>query len=282
MKLAYSSEELKKTANDIRINIVESIHCGGSGHPGGSLSIAEMMAVLYFHEMDVDEKNPKWEDRDRFVLSKGHAAPAYYAALAERGYFDKEVLKTLRHIDSILQGHPDMKKVPGVDMSTGSLGQGISAAAGMARFAKQIGKGFRVYSILGDGEIQEGQVWEAVMSAGHFKLDNLTAFLDNNDLQIDGHVSAEMSVYPIREKFEAFGWNVVEADGHDVDELVEAVAKAKACEGKPTLIWCKTVKGKGVSFMENQVGWHGTAPNDEQYAVAMEELEKAGEALCQK
>ena len=282
MKLAYSSEELKKTANDIRINIVESIHCGGSGHPGGSLSIAEMMAVLYFHEMDVDEKNPKWEDRDRFVLSKGHAAPAYYAALAERGYFDKEVLKTLRHIDSILQGHPDMKKVPGVDMSTGSLGQGISAAAGMARFAKQTGKGFRVYSILGDGEIQEGQVWEAVMSAGHFKLDNLTAFLDNNDLQIDGHVSAEMSVYPIREKFEAFGWNVVEADGHDVDELVEAVAKAKACERKPTLIWCKTVKGKGVSFMENQVGWHGTAPNDEQYAVAMEELEKAGEALCQK
>ena len=275
MKLAYSSEELKKTANDIRINIVESIHCGGSGHPGGSLSIAEMMAVLYFHEMDVDEKNPKWEDRDRFVLSKGHAAPAYYAALAERGYFDKEVLKTLRHIDSILQGHPDMKKVPGVDMSTGSLGQGISAAAGMARFAKQTGKGFRVYSILGDGEIQEGQVWEAVMSAGHFKLDNLTAFLDNNDLQIDGHVSAEMSVYPIREKFEAFGWNVVEADGHDVDELVEAVAKAKACEGKPTLIWCKTVKGKGVSFMENQVGWHGKAPNEEQYRTAMEELTAA-------
>ena len=272
MKLAYSSEELKKTANDIRINIVESIHCGGSGHPGGSLSIAEMMAVLYFHEMDVDEKNPKWEDRDRFVLSKGHAAPAYYAALAERGYFDKEVLKTLRHIDSILQGHPDMKKVPGVDMSTGSLGQGISAAAGMARFAKQTGKGFRVYSILGDGEIQEGQVWEAVMSAGHFKLDNLTAFLDNNDLQIDGHVSAEMSVYPIREKFEAFGWNVVEADGHDVDELVEAVAKAKACEGKPTLIWCKTVKGKGVSFTENQVGWHGGAINDEQYETAMKEL----------
>ena len=272
MKLAYSSEELKKTANDIRINIVESIHCGGSGHPGGSLSIAEMMAVLYFHEMDVDEKNPKWEDRDRFVLSKGHAAPAYYAALAERGYFDKEVLKTLRHIDSILQGHPDMKKVPGVDMSTGSLGQGISAAAGMARFAKQTGKGFRVYSILGDGEIQEGQVWEAVMSAGHFKLDNLTAFLDNNDLQIDGHVSAEMSVYPIREKFEAFGWNVVEADGHDVDELVEAVAKAKACEGKPTLIWCKTVKGKGVSFMENNAGWHGKAPNDEEFEIAMKEL----------
>ena len=272
MKLAYSSEELKKTANDIRIDIVESIHCGGSGHPGGSLSIAEMMAVLYFREMDVDEKNPKWEDRDRFVLSKGHAAPAYYAALAERGYFDKEVLKTLRHIDSILQGHPDMKKVPGVDMSTGSLGQGISAAAGMARFAKQAGKSFRVYSILGDGEVQEGQVWEAVMSAGHFKLDNLTAFLDNNDLQIDGHVSAEMSVYPIREKFEAFGWNVVEADGHDVDDLAEAVAKAKACEGKPTLIWCKTVKGKGVSFMENQVGWHGGAINDEQYEIAMKEL----------
>ncbi len=272
MRLEYSAEELKKVANDIRIDVVESIHCGGSGHPGGSLSIAEMMAVLYFHEMNVDEKNPKWEDRDRFVLSKGHAAPAYYAALAERGYFDKEVLKTLRHIDSILQGHPDMKKVPGVDMSTGSLGQGISAAAGMAHYAKRAGKDFRVYAILGDGEIQEGQVWEAAMSAGHFKLDNLTAFLDNNDLQIDGHVSEEMSIYPVREKFEAFGWNVVEADGHDIEELEAALEQARSCKGRPTLIWCKTVKGKGVSFMENQAGWHGGSINDEQYETAMKEL----------
>ena len=272
MRLEYSAEELKKVANDIRIDVVESIHCGGSGHPGGSLSIAEMMAVLYFHEMNVDEKNPKWEDRDRFVLSKGHAAPAYYAALAERGYFDKEVLKTLRHIDSILQGHPDMKKVPGVDMSTGSLGQGISAAAGMAHYAKRAGKDFRVYAILGDGEIQEGQVWEAAMSAGHFKLDNLTAFLDNNDLQIDGHVSEEMSIYPVREKFEAFGWNVVEADGHDIEELEAALEQARSCKGRPTLIWCKTVKGKGVSFMENQAVWHGGSINDEQYETAMKEL----------
>lgn len=272
MRLEYSAEELKKVANDIRIDVVESIHCGGSGHPGGSLSIAEMMAVLYFHEMNVDEKNPKWEDRDRFVLSKGHAAPAYYAALAERRYFDKDVLKTLRHIDSILQGHPDMKKVPGVDMSTGSLGQGISAAAGMAHYAKRAGKEFRVYSILGDGEIQEGQVWEAAMSAGHFKLDNLTAFLDNNDLQIDGHVSEEMSIYPVREKFEAFGWNVVEADGHDIEELEAVLEQARSCKGRPTLIWCKTVKGKGVSFMENQAGWHGGSINDEQYETAMKEL----------
>ena len=274
MRLKYSAEELEKVANDIRIDIIESIHCGGSGHPGGSLSIAEMMAVLYFHEMNVDEKNPKWEDRDRFVLSKGHAAPAYYAALAERGYFDKAELKTLRHIDSMLQGHPDMKKVPGVDMSTGSLGQGLSAAAGMAHYAKRTGKDFRVYCILGDGEIQEGQVWEAAMSAGHFKLDNLIAFLDNNDLQIDGHVSDEMSVYPIREKFEAFGWNVIESDGHKVEELLEALEQARNFKDKPTLIWCKTVKGKGVSFMENQVGWHGGAINDEQYQTAMKELKR--------
>lgn len=274
MRLKYSAEELEKVANDIRIDIIESIHCGGSGHPGGSLSIAEMMAVLYFHEMNVDEKNPKWEDRDRFVLSKGHAAPAYYAALAERGYFDKAELKTLRHIDSMLQGHPDMKKVPGVDMSTGSLGQGISAAAGMAHYAKKTGKDFRVYCILGDGEIQEGQVWEAAMSAGHFKLDNLIAFLDNNDLQIDGHVSDEMSVYPIREKFEAFGWNVIESDGHKVEELLKALEQARTFKDKPTLIWCKTVKGKGVSFMENQVGWHGGAINDEQYQTAMKELKR--------
>ena len=274
MRLEYSAEELEKVANDIRIDIIESIHCGGSGHPGGSLSIAEMMAVLYFHEMNIDEKNPKWEDRDRFVLSKGHAAPAYYAALAERGYFDKAELKTLRHIDSMLQGHPDMKKVPGVDMSTGSLGQGISAAAGMAHYAKRTGKDFRVYCILGDGEIQEGQVWEAAMSAGHFKLDNLIAFLDNNDLQIDGHVSDEMSVYPIREKFEAFGWNVIESDGHKVEELLKALEQARTFKDKPTLIWCKTVKGKGVSFMENQVGWHGGAINDEQYQTAMKELKR--------
>lgn len=272
MRLEYSVEELKKAANDIRIDIIESIHCGGSGHPGGSLSIAEMMAVLFFHEMNLDEQNPKWEKRDRFVLSKGHAAPAYYAALAERGYFGKDVLKTLRHIDSILQGHPDMKKVPGVDMSTGSLGQGISAAAGMAHYGKRTHKDFRVYSILGDGEIQEGQVWEAVMSAGHFGLDNLAVFLDNNDLQIDGHVSEEMSVYPVREKFEAFGWNVLESNGHQIEELLDSLDHARSCKGKPTLIWCKTVKGKGVSFMENQAGWHGGAINDEQYRIAMEEL----------
>ena len=264
--------ELAKVANEVRKGVLTAVHGAKSGHPGGSLSAADIFTYLYFEEMNIDPADPKKEDRDRFVLSKGHTAPGLYSALAHRGFFPVEDLETLRHLGSYLQGHPCLDKIPGVDMSTGSLGQGISAAAGMARFAKQTGKGFRVYSILGDGEIQEGQVWEAVMSAGHFKLDNLTAFLDNNDLQIDGHVSAEMSVYPIREKFEAFGWNVVEADGHDVDELVEAVAKAKACEGKPTLIWCKTVKGKGVSFMENQVGWHGGAINDEQYETAMKEL----------
>ena len=271
MKLAYSSEELKKTANDIRINIVESIHCGGSGHPGGSLSIAEMMAVLYFHEMDVDEKNPKWEDRDRFVLSKGHAAPAYYAALAERGYFDKEVLKTLRHIDSILQGHPDMKKVPGVDMSTGSLGQGISAAAGMARFAKQTGKGFRVYSILGDGEIQEGQVWEAAESAVKYGLDNFVVLLDHNGLQIDGTNDQVMPVGDPCAKFAAFGFETVKVDGHDIQAIVDAI-QAPVTPGKPRFICCETVKGKGVSFMENVVGWHGKAPNKEEYIKAMKEL----------
>lgn len=281
MRLKYSVEELEKVANDIRIDIIESIHCGGSGHPGGSLSIAEMMAVLYFHEMNVDEKNPKWEDRDRFVLSKGHAAPAYYAALAERGYFDKAELKTLRHIDSMLQGHPDMKKVPGVDMSTGSLGQGISAAAGMAHYAKRTGKDFRVYCILGDGEIQEGQVWEAAMLAAHHNLDNLVVIVDNNNLQIDGEIDKVNSPYPIDEKFEAFRFHVINIDGNDFDQIDAAFKEARTVKGQPTAIIAKTMKGKGVSFMENNADWHGKAPNDEEFEIAMEDLKKEGEALCQ-
>ena len=272
MRLKYSAEELEKVANDIRIDIIESIHCGGSGHPGGSLSIAEMMAVLYFHEMNVDEKNSKWEDRDRFVLSKGHAAPAYYAALAERGYFDKAELKTLRHIDSMLQGHPDMKKVPGVDMSTGSLGQGISAAAGMAHYAKRTGKDFRVYCILGDGEIQEGQPWEAMMFAHHYKLDNLCIIIDNNGLQIDGNIADVMSPYPIVDKLQAFGFEVAQIDGHSFEEMEAAFAKARETKGVPFAIVMKTVKGKGVSYMENNSDWHGKAPNDAEYEQAMAEL----------
>ncbi len=272
MKLNYSAAQLKKTAQQLRLDMVESLYQAGSGHPGGSLSIAELMSVLFFHEMDIDPKNPGWEDRDRFVLSKGHAAPAYYAALANRGYFDRDILKTLRKTDSILQGHPDRKKVPGVDMSTGSLGQGISAACGMAYYGKDRNKDFHVYCILGDGELQEGQVWEAAMSAGHFKLNHLIAFLDNNNLQIDGSVDKVMSVYPLREKFEAFNWNVLEIDGNCVEEILKAVQEAKQCEDKPTIIICKTVKGKGVSFMENQAGWHGTTINEEQYKIAVREL----------
>ena len=259
-------------ARDIRVDIVESLHCAGSGHPGGSLSAAELLSVLYFHEMDVDPENPQWADRDRFVLSKGHAAPVFYAALAERGFFPKEQLRTLRKIDSPLQGHPDRKKVPGVDMSTGSLGQGISAAAGMACFAKKQGKDFRVYCVLGDGEMQEGEVWEALMAAAHYKLSNFTVLLDNNNLQIDGAVDQVMSIYPIREKVEAFGWQVIEVDGHDVRALCEALEQARQNTETPTFLLCKTVKGKGVSFMENQAGWHGAAINDEQYAAAMSEL----------
>ena len=272
MRLSYTAAQLEAMARDIRVDIVESLHCAGSGHPGGSLSAAELLSVLYFHEMDVDPENPQWADRDRFVLSKGHAAPVFYAALAERGFFPKEQLRTLRKIDSPLQGHPDRKKVPGVDMSTGSLGQGISAAAGMACFAKKQRKDFRVYCVLGDGEMQEGEVWEALMAAAHYKLSNFTVLLDNNNLQIDGAVDQVMSIYPIREKVEAFGWQVIEVDGHDVRALCEALEQARQNTETPTFLLCKTVKGKGVSFMENQAGWHGAAINDEQYAAAMSEL----------
>lgn len=272
MKLNYSREQLEKTAHDIRVDTVESLHCAGSGHPGGSLSIAEMLSVLYFHEMNVDPESPNGGDRDRFVLSKGHAAPAYYAALAERGYFPKELLKTLRQIDSPLQGHPDRKKVPGVDMSTGSLGQGISAAAGMACYAKKEGKNYRVYCIIGDGEMQEGEVWEALMASAHYELSNFTVLLDRNGLQIDGCVENVMSIHPIREKIEAFGWQVLEADGHDVGDLLRAFEEARRNTETPTFIICTTVKGKGVSFMENQAGWHGAAISDEQYDQAMRDL----------
>ena len=273
---------LKKTANEIRKGIVTAVHSAKSGHPGGSLSAADILTYLYFEEMNVDPKDPKKADRDRFVLSKGHIAPALYATLAEKGYFPKEDLKTLRHVGSYLQGHPDMKHIPGVDMSSGSLGQGISAAVGMALSAKLDSKDYRTYALLGDGEIQEGQVWEAAMFAGARKLDNLVVIVDNNGLQIDGDIADVCSPYPIDEKFKAFGFHVIEVDGHDFDALKAAFDEAKQTKGQPTAIIAKTVKGKGVSFMENQCSWHGTAPNDEQYAQAMEELEKAGESLCQK
>ncbi len=274
MRLQYSAAQLRLMAEKLRLDMVDSLHEAGSGHPGGSLSIAEIMSVLYFHEMNLDPSNPQWAERDRFVLSKGHAAPAYYAALAERGFFDVALLKTLRKIDSILQGHPDCKKVPGVDISTGSLGQGISVACGMACAAKKKGSPARVYCVLGDGEIQEGQVWEAAMSAGHYKLDNLVAFLDNNNLQIDGAVDHVMSVYPIKEKFESFGWRVIELDGNDVGQILAALELARTSKDQPTLLLGHTTKGKGVSFMENQAGWHGSAINDEQYAAAMKELKE--------
>jgi len=274
--------ELMKTANEVRKSIVTALHSAKSGHPGGSLSAADIYTYLYFEEMNIDPKNPKWEDRDRFVLSKGHTAPGLYSVLAERGYFPKEDLLGLRHTGFYLQGHPDMKHTPGVDMSSGSLGQGISAAVGMALAGKMAGKDYRVYTLLGDGEIQEGQVWEASMFAASRNLDNLVVIVDNNNLQIDGEISEVCSPYPIDEKFAAFGFNVVNINGNDFDEIASAFANAKAAKGKPTAIIAKTVKGKGISFMENQVGWHGAAPNDEQYATAMEELKKAGEELCQK
>ena len=275
--------ELQKTANEIRKGIVSGVHAAKAGHPGGSLSAADIFTYLYFEEMNVDPKNPKDPDRDRFVLSKGHTAPGLYAALAEKGYFPKEDLLTLRHLGSYLQGHPDMKHIPGVDMSSGSLGQGISAAVGMALGAKLQNKAFRVYTLLGDGEIQEGQVWEAAMFAGAKHLDNLVAIVDNNGLQIDGNVADVNSPYPIDKKFEAFNFHVINvADGNDFDQLKAAFDETRTVTGMPTAIITKTVKGKGVSFMENQVGWHGKAPNDEEYAIAMAELEKAGEALCQK
>ena len=275
--------ELQKTANEIRKGIVTAVHSAKAGHPGGSLSAADLFTYLYFEEMNIDPKNPKKADRDRFVLSKGHTAPGLYSTLAYRGYFPVEDLKTLRHLGSYLQGHPDMKHIPGVDMSSGSLGQGISAAVGMALGAKLDGDSYRVYTLLGDGEIEEGQVWEAAMFAGHRKLDNLVVIVDNNGLQIDGKIEDVCSPYPIDKKFEAFNFHVINvADGNDFDQLKAAFDEAKTVKGMPTAIIMKTVKGKGVSYMENSVDWHGKAPNDEQYEIAMADLEKAGEALCQK
>ena len=274
--------ELRKTANEIRKGIIEAVHSAKSGHPGGSLSAADIYTYLYFEEMNIDPADPKKADRDRFVLSKGHTAPGYYSALAHRGFFPVEDLKTLRKTGSYLQGHPDMKHIPGVDMSSGSLGQGISAAVGMAISAKLSGDSFRVYTLLGDGEIQEGQVWEASMLAAHRKLDNLVVIVDNNNLQIDGAISDVNSPYPIDKKFEAFNFHVINIDGHDFDAIRAAFKEARETKGCPTAIIAKTIKGKDVSFMENQASWHGAAPNDEQYAVAMADLEKVGEALCQK
>ena len=278
-----NKQELQLKANEVRKGIVTAVHAAKAGHPGGSLSAADIFTYLYFEELNIDPKDPKKPDRDRFVLSKGHTAPGLYSALALRGYFPVEDLKTLRHLGSYLQGHPDMKHIPGVDMSSGSLGQGISAAVGMALSAKLSGDDYRVYTLLGDGEIQEGQVWEAAMFAGFRKLDNLVVIVDNNGLQIDGPVDQVCSPYPINEKFKAFNFHVVDlADGNDMDQIAAAFAEARKIKGQPTAIIAHTVKGKGVSFMENQVGWHGKAPNDEEYAIAMEDLKKEGEALCQK
>ena len=274
--------ELMKTANEVRKGIVTAVHSAKSGHPGGSLSAADIYTYLYFEEMNIDPKDPKKAGRDRFVLSKGHTAPGYYSTLAHRGFFPVEDLTTLRKVGSYLQGHPDMKHIPGVDMSSGSLGQGISAAVGMAISAKLSNDDYRVYTLLGDGEIQEGQVWEASMLAGHRKLDNLVVIVDNNNLQIDGKITDVNSPYPIDKKFEAFNFHVINIDGNDFDQIEAAFKEARNTKGMPTAIIAKTIKGKGVSFMEDQAGWHGKAPNDEQYAQAMEELEKAGEALCQK
>ncbi|AIS53033.1 transketolase subunit A [Thermoanaerobacter kivui] len=269
-------EFLKQKAKEIRIDIINMLAEAGSGHPGGSLSCADILTVLYFDKMNVKPDNPKWEDRDRLVLSKGHAAPALYAVLAEKGFFPKEELKTLRKLGSILQGHPDMKSTPGLDMTTGSLGQGLSAANGMALAGKLDKKGYRVYVILGDGELQEGQIWEAAMTAAHYKLDNLTAILDFNGLQIDGPNREVKNIEPVNEKFKAFGWHVIEIDGHDFDQIDKAIEEAKATKGKPILIIAHTIKGKGVSFMENQLGWHGSAPNEEQRQKAIQELEGSG------
>ncbi len=274
--------ELQKTANEVRKWIIRSVHSAKAGHPGGSLSAADIFTYLYFEEMNVDPKNPKNPNRDRFVLSKGHTAPGLYSTLALMGYFPTEDLMTLRHIGSYLQGHPDMKHIPGIDMSSGSLGQGISAAVGMALSAKLSKDDYRVYTLLGDGEIQEGQVWEAAMFAGHRQLDNLVVIVDNNSLQIDGRIEEVCSPYPIDEKFKAFRFHVINVDAHDFDALKAAFDEARSVKGMPTAIIAKSIKGKGVSFMENNVAWHGAAPNDEQYEIAMADLEKAGEALCQK
>ncbi len=273
--------ELMKQAVKVREGIVSSVHSAKAGHPGGSLSAADIFTYLYFQEMNIDPANPKNPDRDRFVLSKGHTAPGLYSALANRGFFPVEDLLTLRHTGSYLQGHPDMKHIPGVDMSSGSLGQGLSAAVGMALAAKLSDRSYRTYALCGDGEIEEGQIWEAAMFAGFKKLDNLCVIVDNNNLQIDGPIDKVCSPYPIDKKFESFNFHVINIDGNDFDEIEKAFAEARATKGMPTAIIAHTVKGKGVSFMENNVGWHGKAPNDEEYAVAMEDLKKAGEALCQ-
>lgn len=273
-------QELKRTAHEIRKGIVTSIYSAKAGHPGGSLSAADLFAYLYFEELNIDPKNPKMEGRDRFVLSKGHTAPGLYAALALRGFFPVEDLQTLRHTGSYLQGHPDMKCVPGVDMSTGSLGQGLSAAVGMALAAKMDGKDYRVYALCGDGEIQEGQIWEAAMFAGHRKLDNLVVIVDHNGLQIDGRVEDVCSPYPIDEKFRAFHFHAITIDGHDFSQMASAFGEAKETKGMPTVIVANTVKGKGISYMEDAAEWHGKAPKEEEFQVAMEDLRKAGEALC--
>ena len=265
-------EDLKMKAKEIRKDIIEEVYNANSGHPGGSLSISDIMAVLYFNELRIDEKNPRWEERDRLVLSKGHCSPALYAALAERGFFDKEDLKSFRKIESNLQGHPDLNKVPGVDMTSGSLGQGLSIANGMAIAGKMDNKDYRVYTILGDGEIEEGQVWEAAMTANKYKLDNLCVIVDNNNLQIDGTIEEVMSSYPIDEKFKSFGFNVLTIDGNNIEEILNGFEIAKQTKNKPTCIIAKTIKGKGVSFMENKVGWHGKAPNEEEYEEAMKNL----------
>ena len=276
------NKELEMLSWDLRRDVLEIIMAGGGGHIGGDMSVLNALLVLYKNHLHITPETTDDPDRDRFVLSKGHTAPGYYSALANRGFFPVEDLKTLRKVGSYLQGHPDKKHIPGVDMSSGSLGQGISAAVGMALSAKLSDEDYRVYTLLGDGEIQEGQVWEAAMFAGHRKLDNFVAIVDNNNLQIDGAVDEVCTPYPIDEKFKAFNFHVINVDGHDFDALKAAFDEAKATKGQPTAIIAKTVKGKGVSFMENQASWHGTAPNDEQYAQAMEELEKAGESLCQK
>lgn len=266
-------KELEKIANNVRIGIIEAVHSAKSGHPGGSLSCADILTVLYFNQMNIDEKKPQDNGRDRLVLSKGHCAPALYSTLAQRGFFDKELLKTLRNINGNLQGHPDMNKIPGVDMTTGSLGQGLSCANGMALSSKLDGAGVRVYCICGDGEIQEGQIWEAAMTASHYKLDNLCLIIDNNNLQIDGHVDEVMSVYPIDKKLKSFGFETISIDGHNISEIISAFEQAKKIKGKPTAIIANTIKGKGVSFMEDQASWHGKAPNDEEYEIAIKELE---------
>ncbi len=270
---------LARLANDVRFGIIEGVYSAGCGHPGGSLSIADIMTYLYFEEMKVDPKNPKWEDRDRFVLSKGHTAPALYSVLAQKGFFDKEELKTLRKVDSRLQGHPDMKGVPGVDMSTGSLGLGISTACGMALSGKTYGKDYRVYTVIGDGESEEGQVWEAAMFAAHYKLDNLVCVLDLNGLQIDGRITEVMNPTPHDEKFRAFGWHVIVIDAHNFDEIEAAFAEARTVKGKPTAIIAKSVKGKGVSYMEDSCEWHGQAPKEDLYKVAIDDLSKIAESL---